>query len=38
MADQGLLQPIVVRPNKGDSYDPIAGIHRLEMAKKLNWK
>jgi ParB/RepB/Spo0J family partition protein len=38
MADQGLLQPIVVRPNKGGGYDMIAGIHRLEAAKKLNWK
>jgi hypothetical protein len=38
MADQGLLQPIVVRSNKDGGYDPIAGIHRLEAAKKLNWK
>jgi ParB-like chromosome segregation protein Spo0J len=37
MADQGLLQPIVVRPNKRGGYDPIAGIHRLEAAKQLNW-
>jgi ParB-like chromosome segregation protein Spo0J len=37
MTDQGLLQPIVVRPNEDGGYDPIAGIHRLEAAKKLNW-
>jgi ParB family transcriptional regulator, chromosome partitioning protein len=36
MADQGLLHPIVVRPNER-GYDPIAGIHRLEAAKQLNW-
>jgi ParB-like nuclease domain len=38
MADQGLLQPIVVRPHKGGGYWLIAGLHRFEAAKKLNWK
>jgi len=38
MTDQGLLQPIVVRPHKGGGYLLVAGLHRLEAAKKLKWK
>jgi ParB family transcriptional regulator, chromosome partitioning protein len=38
MTDQGLLQPIVVRPHKGGGYWLVAGLHRLEAAKKLKWK
>jgi hypothetical protein len=38
MADQGQLQPIVVRPRKEDGYWLVAGLHRLESAKKLKWK
>jgi ParB/RepB/Spo0J family partition protein len=38
MADQGQLQPIVVRPHKGGGYCLVAGLHRFEAAKKLNWK
>jgi hypothetical protein len=33
-----LLQPIIVRPDEGGGYYPIAGIHRLAAAKQLNWK
>jgi hypothetical protein len=38
MTDQGLLQPIVVRPHKGGGYWLVAGLHRFEAAKKLQWK
>jgi ParB family transcriptional regulator, chromosome partitioning protein len=38
MADQGLLQPIIVRPHKGGGYWLVAGLHRLEAAKKCKWK
>jgi ParB family transcriptional regulator, chromosome partitioning protein len=38
MADQGLLQPIVVRPHKDGRYWLVAGLHRFEAAKKLKWK
>jgi hypothetical protein len=38
MADQGQLQPIVVRRDSGDGYCLVAGLHRLEAARKLNWK
>ena len=38
MTDQGLLQPIVVRPHKGGGYLLVAGLHRLEAAKKLKWQ
>jgi ParB/RepB/Spo0J family partition protein len=38
MADQGLLQPIVVRPQKSGGYLLVAGLHRLEAAKKCKWK
>jgi ParB family transcriptional regulator, chromosome partitioning protein len=38
MADQGQLQPIVVRPDKDGGYCLVAGLHRFEAAKKLNWK
>jgi ParB/RepB/Spo0J family partition protein len=37
MADQGLLQPIVVRRYKGSNYWLLAGRHRYEAARKLNW-
>jgi ParB/RepB/Spo0J family partition protein len=38
MADQGQLQPVVVRPHKGGGYCLVAGLHRFEAAKKLKWK
>jgi hypothetical protein len=38
MADQGQLQPIVVRPRKDGCYWLVAGLHRFEAAKKLKWK
>jgi ParB family chromosome partitioning protein len=37
MADQGLLQPIVVRPHEDGGYWLVAGRHRFEAAKKLKW-
>ena len=37
MADQGQLQPIIVRGDH-DGYCLVAGLHRLEAARKLNWK
>lgn len=39
MKDNGLLQPIVVRPREGvgTGYYLIAGRHRLEAAKLLKW-
>jgi ParB-like chromosome segregation protein Spo0J len=36
MADQCLLQPIVVRPHKDGGYWLVAGLHRIEAAKKSN--
>jgi ParB/Sulfiredoxin domain len=38
MADQGQLQPIVVRPREHGGYWLVAGLHRLAAAKKLKWK
>jgi hypothetical protein len=38
MANQGQLQPIVVRPRKDGAYWLVAGLHRFEAAKKLKWK
>jgi len=38
MADQGQLQPIVVRRRKDGGYWLVAGLHRLGAAKKLKWK
>src|SRR5271170_5364113 len=38
MAEQGQLQPIVVRPRKDGGYWLVAGLHRLEAAKKLKWQ
>jgi ParB family transcriptional regulator, chromosome partitioning protein len=38
MTDQCLLQPIVVRSHEGGGYLLVAGLHRFEAAKKLNWK
>ena len=38
IADQGLLEPIVVRPHEGGGYWLVAGRHRFEAAKKLKWK
>jgi ParB family chromosome partitioning protein len=37
MADQGQLQPIVVRPRKYGGYWLVAGLHRLAAARKLKW-
>jgi ParB family chromosome partitioning protein len=37
MDDQGLLQPIVVRPYKGGDYWLVAGRHRFEAAQKCKW-
>jgi ParB family chromosome partitioning protein len=33
----GLLQPIMVKP-KGDGYELVFGLHRLEACRKLGWK
>ena len=37
MANQGQLQPIVVRPRKDGGHWLVAGLHRLAAAKKLKW-
>ena len=37
MTDQGQLQPIIVRSRKDGGYWVVAGLHRLEAAKKLKW-
>jgi ParB/RepB/Spo0J family partition protein len=37
MTDQGQLQPIIVRSRKDGGYWLVAGLHRLEAAKKLEW-
>jgi ParB-like chromosome segregation protein Spo0J len=37
MADQGQLQPIVVRREVAGGYCLVAGLHRLEAAKRLKW-
>jgi hypothetical protein len=37
IADVGLLEPIVVRPNEFNSYLLIVGRHRVEAAKTLKW-
>jgi ParB-like nuclease domain len=37
MREQGLLQPIVVRPREEGGYWLVAGVHRAEAAKKLGW-
>lgn len=34
---QGLLNPLSVRPNGGDTYEVIAGLRRLEALKLLGW-
>jgi ParB/RepB/Spo0J family partition protein len=36
--ENGLLQPITIRPNPGAGFWLVAGRHRLEAAKKLGWK
>src|SRR5271157_2639370 len=38
MADQGQLQPIIVRRDNGGGYWLVAGLHRFEAAKKLKWE
>jgi ParB family chromosome partitioning protein len=38
MEIHGQLVPIVVRPLSNNTYELIDGLHRLEAAKKLNWK
>jgi N6-adenosine-specific RNA methylase IME4 len=38
MRARGLLQPIVVRPINGGGYFLVAGLHRLEAARKLKWE
>jgi ParB-like chromosome segregation protein Spo0J len=38
MAVQGQLQPIVVRRDDGGGCWLVAGLHRLEAAKKLKWE
>lgn len=37
IGDVGLLQPIVVREN-GKGYVLVAGAHRLEAARRINWR
>jgi ParB family chromosome partitioning protein len=37
LAENGLLQPIVVRPSSGGGYDLIAGERRLRAATQLGW-
>lgn len=37
MRDQGLLQPITVRPVEGDRYMVIAGDRRFRAAQRLGW-
>jgi ParB family transcriptional regulator, chromosome partitioning protein len=38
MAIQGQLHPITVRSRRGSGYTLVAGLHRLEAAKKLKQK
>ena len=38
MAEQGQLQPIVVRRRKDRSYWLVAGLHRVKAAAKLKWQ
>lgn len=38
IAKHGLLQPIIVSPLEGGNYQLQAGFHRLEAAKRLQWK
>jgi ParB-like chromosome segregation protein Spo0J len=38
MQDRGQLAPIIVRPREGGGYWLVAGLHRLEAAKLLEWK
>jgi ParB/RepB/Spo0J family partition protein len=37
MLDQGLLSPIIVRP-EGDGYELVVGHHRYAAAQKLGWE
>jgi ParB-like chromosome segregation protein Spo0J len=37
MAEQGLLQPVMVRPREGGGYSLVCGRHRLEAARQLGW-
>ena len=37
IASVGLLQPIIVRPNRGGQYDVLAGHTRLMACKALGW-
>ena len=37
IAEQGLLQPIVLRPHESIGYYLIAGRHRLEAVRSLRW-
>ena len=38
MKDNGLLQPIVLRPRGTAGYWLVAGHHRFEAARKLKWE
>lgn len=38
MRQVGLINPIILRPQKGTGYWLIAGLHRLEAAKRLGWQ
>src|SRR6478672_12882040 len=38
MKINGLLQPIVLRPAETTGYWLVAGLHRLEAARKLKWE
>jgi|694.fasta_scaffold02092_12 ParB/RepB/Spo0J family partition protein len=37
MREVGLINPITLRPQKGVGYWLVAGLHRLEAAKRLHW-
>jgi ParB family chromosome partitioning protein len=37
LQDRGQLAPIIVRPRERGGYWLVAGLHRLEAAKKLEW-
>src|SRR5947209_1177067 len=38
IAQQGLLQPIIVRMIDGESYEVVAGNRRFAACKRLGWK
>lgn len=38
MKEHGLNNPVKVRPNGGDTFEPYIGDHRVMAAKELKWK